>query len=367
MILKNGTVLTDDAVFRKTDLRIENGIIASLGETMEEGVDLCGAYVVPGFIDIHTHGCVGYDHLDGCAEASEEMCRYYAKCGTTSVLATIMTEEPGRMLRAAENAAHFKTENGAKISGIYLEGPFFSDAYRGAQNSNYLRDPDPAFLSEIDAASDHTLRIVSLAPERKGALDMIERGGFSFFLGHTGADYETASEAYHRGAKGLTHTFNAMTPFHHRAPGVIGAALESASFTECITDGLHVHPSAVRMLFASVGRERFVSITDSIRPAGLPDGTYESGSQAVTLSGGLARLSDGTIAGSVSTMANGVKNMVKFGIPLEDAVYVSTATPARAAGIFDKTGSITIGKSADLVVLNDDLTVQSVWIGGKKI
>ncbi|MBR4767674.1 MAG: amidohydrolase family protein, partial [Lachnospiraceae bacterium] len=189
----------------------------------------------------------------------------------------------------------------------------------------------------------------------------------SFFLGHTASDYETAKQAIKAGAKGVTHTFNQMEPFHHRSPGLIGAAIESNVFCECITDGLHVHPSAVRLLFQAVGRERFVSITDSLRPTGLKDGEYVSGGRKVIVKDRLARLESGVIAGSTLTMLEGAKNLIRFGIRPEDAFYVSSATPAKAAGIFDKAGSISAGKRADLLILDPDYSLKEVLIGGVSV
>ena len=367
MILKNGRVLTERAIFEETDVVVEDGKIVSVGKTAAPGEDVSGAYVVPGLIDLHTHGVYGFDHLDGDPEATAKMRRFYAAQGTTGILATVMTAPGETMRRAVENAMKTRPGDGATIFGIYLEGPFFSSLRNGAQLPDALRLPDPVFLDELISASGRSVKIVSLAPELPGALDLIRtRKDVSFFLGHTAADYETARQAIDAGAKGVTHTFNQMEPFHHRAPGLIGAAVESSVFCECITDGLHVHPSAVRLLFQAIGRERFVSITDSLRPTGLPDGEYVSGGQKVDVKDGLARLKSGVIAGSTLTMLQGVRNLIRFGLRIEDAFYVSTATPAKAAGVFDEVGSITVGKRADLLVLDRELALKTVVIGGEK-
>ena len=366
MILKNGRILTPDGQFRLTDLTVEDGTIRSVGPTDAPGEELHGAYVIPGLIDLHTHGCAGYDHLDGTPEATQAMCRCYASHGTTSVLATVMTQAPDVMEQAVRNAAsRMGKTGGAHIRGIYLEGPFFSDRYRGAQHPEYLRDPDPAFFRTLDEASNRTVRIISLAPERADAQDFICTCRARVFLGHTAADYETAHAAYEAGARGLTHTFNAMTPFHHRQPGVIAAALECGAYCECICDGFHVHPAAVRLLHSAVGKERFVMISDSLRPTDLPDGQYDSAGQTVFVKDGKALLESGVIAGSTAFLLDEVRNLVRWGIPLADAVYAATAAPAKAAGIFERVGSIEEGKAADLLILGTDLTLQRVILGAE--
>ena len=367
MILKNGRVLTERFIFEETDVVVEDGRIVSVGKTSATGEDVAGAYIVPGLIDIHTHGAGGFDHLDADPEATAKMRRFYALHGTTGILATVMTAPRKIMLRAVENAVKPQSGGGAAVFGVYLEGPFFSPGHRGAQNPDALCLPDPDFLEELIAASEGRVRIVSLAPELPGAIDLIRsRKDVSFFLGHTAADYETSCQAIAAGAKGVTHLFNQMEPFHHRSPGLIGAAVESGVFCECITDGLHVHPSAVRLLFQAIGRERFVSITDSLRPTGLPDGEYDSGGQKVIVKDRLARLQNGVIAGSTLTMLQGVQNLIRFGLRIEDAFYVSTVTPAKAAGVFGEAGSISAGKRADLLVLSRELQLKSVIVGGEK-
>ena len=375
MILKGARVLTDRFTFEETDVIVENGMIISVEKTNAPGEDIRGAFVVPGLIDIHTHGIQGFDFLDGTMEALEAMRRAYAAAGTTSVLATIMTAPKGAMTRAAKAVGgslipgNAKAANDSKIPkahirGVYLEGPFFNPEHAGAQLPEALMTPDNNFLQELIEASGNTVKIVSLAPELPGAVDLIRsENNITFFLGHTSADYDSAREAINAGARGITHTFNQMNSFHHRAPGILGAAVESDVFCECITDGLHVHPSAVRLLFSAVGCERFISITDSLRATGLPDGKYRSGGQEVIVKGGLARLSSGVIAGSTLTMLAGVRNLIRWGIRPEDAFYTASATPAKAAGIFDKTGSITPGKDADLLILNADYSLKKVIIG----
>lgn len=368
-VLKNANVLLPDLTFACTDVVLENGRIVSVGKTDGPGMDLSGKYLIPGLVDIHTHGCNGGDHLDGDPEATAAILRRMAQVGTTTVLSTIMTQSRENMIKAAQNTKHCAAQElGAKIRGIYLEGPFFSEQYKGAQHPMYLCDPEHKLIDDLQAASGHLLKIVSMAPEKNGALEFIQtRTDVRIFAGHTAADYDTAAAAFDAGACGLTHSFNGMTPLHHRKPGVLAAAMERRSvFCECICDGFHVHPAMVGLLYRQVGAERFCVISDSLRPAGLPDGEYLSGGQPVTVKDGKAHLADGTIAGSTAYLLQEVRNLVSWGVcDLAHAVYAASAVPARAAGIDAEVGSIEPGKAADLLVLSDDLTLDAVYIGGK--
>ena len=370
-VLKNANVLLPDLTFVTTDVVLEDGKILSVGATNESGTDLTGRYLIPGFVDIHTHGCNGGDHLDGDENATAAICRRMAQVGTTTVLSTIMTQSRENMVRAAENTRICAARDlGAKIRGIYLEGPFFSEQYKGAQHPMYLIDPENKLIDELQSASGNMVKILAMAPEKKGALDFIKnRKDLRIFAGHTAADYDTAAAAFDAGACGLTHTFNGMTPLHHRKPGVIAAATEREHvYCECICDGFHVHPAMVNLLYRQVGAERFCMISDSLRPAGLPDGEYSSGGQPVTVKNGKAHLSDGTIAGSTACLLEEVKNLVDWGVcDLAHAVYAASAVPAKAAGIYEEVGSIESGKAADILVLNEDLSLETVYISGKEV
>ena len=370
-ILKNANVLLPDLTFVTTDVTLEDGKIASVGKTDAPGTDLSGRYLIPGFVDIHTHGCNGGDHLDGEFEATAAICKRMAQVGTTTVLSTIMTQSKENMIKAAENTKICAEQDlGAKIRGIYLEGPFFCEQYKGAQHPMYLIDPENQLIDDLQKASGNMVKILSMAPEKPGALEFIQnRKDVRIFAGHTASDYDTAAAAFDAGACGLTHTFNGMTPLHHRKPGVIAAATERAHvFCECICDGFHVHPAMVNLLYRQVGAERFCMISDSLRPAGLPDGEYLSGGQPVTVKDGKAHLADGTIAGSTACLLEEVQNLVAWGVcDFAHAVYAASAVPAKAAGIYDEIGSIEAGKAADLLVLNADLSLEQVIISGKTV
>lgn len=383
MYFKNATVLNDEFYFMQADVRVDNGIITSIhepggiNEDPDETVDLNGLYLIPGFIDIHTHGALAADHLDGSHDATDKICQYMASNGTTGILATIMTQSKENMLRACENTRKYQQNSGennrAHIWGVYLEGPFFTEKYKGAQHPDYLMDADCAFFEQLQTASGNMVKIVSLAPERLGSIEFIKqyKDKINIFMGHTDSDYATATEAISAGARGLTHTYNGMRPLHHRQPGIIGAALSDEKIMcECICDGVHVHPGMIKLLYSCIGRERFIVISDSISPTGLTEGNYKSGGQDITVKDGTAYLCnpDGscsdTIAGSTATMLSGVQNLIKWEImSRENAVYAATAAPAKAAGIYDKVGSITPGKVADLLVMNKDMTLRNVYIG----
>ena len=343
------------------------------GDTCPAGVtDLGGAKVLPGLVDIHIHGAAGADFSDGDPEGLRRMGRFLAARGVTSFAPTSMTLPYDALEKAyaAARALHDRRPRGcARVVGIHMEGPFLSHAKRGAQNPAFLRLPDADALERLQAACGGLIRIVDVAPELPGAADFIRRAArrCRVSLAHTDADYEAAAVALEAGARHVTHLFNAMPPIHHRAPGVIGAASERADTdAELICDGQHVHPSAVRMAFR-LFPGRICLISDALRCCGMPDGDYELGGQTVTLRGGVARLPSGTIAGAASTLYDGLRNAVAFGIPEEEAIPAATLRPARAIGADAEIGSIEPGKQADFLVCADDLRLRAVFLGGERV
>ncbi len=369
MILKNAKVLCDDFTFKNVDIGIADNKITFSPDKASAVLDCDGCMIVPGLIDIHTHGALGYETMDLSYEAVDTVSRFMAENGVTTYLPNIMTESHKKMLAAAKNIgdAAKQGSSGASIGGIYMEGPYFSEKYKGAQNPNYLRNPSCEEFDEFSKASGGIIKIIALAPELEGAFEFIEakKDEVNISIGHTDADYETAAKAIQLGASVLTHTFNGMRGFHHRNPNAVGAAFDSDIFCECICDGFHLSKTAINMLYKTVGKDRMVLISDSLRTTGMPDGESTSGGQTIYVVNGEARLADGTIAGSNARLFDCVKKAIAFGVKTEDAFRMATLNPAKAAGIDDITGSITEGKRADLLVLNPDLSIKNVIVSGK--
>ena len=390
MRYNNAYIFQGEEGFVRGGLRVEDGRIAeviredaasqrNIGSQAaaelpapEEETDLEGMYVIPGLIDIHSHGNSGYDFSDGNAEGVREMGRYYARHGITSFAPTSMTLPYDRLETAFLTAGSYREDwDGAssRLAGIHMEGPFFSEKKKGAQNSAYLRLPDADAVTRLQKACGGLIRIVDVAPELPGTEEFIKEVSLycRVSLAHTDASYEDAVRAFDAGASHVTHLFNAMPSLHHREPGVIGAAGEREKVTaELICDGLHVHPSVIRLAF-KVFAGRICLISDSLRCCGMPDGEYELGGQTVYLRDGQARLADGTLAGAVSNLFDDMVNAIRFGIPLEQAVMAATINPARAIGADHETGSLEAGKMADFVVCDKEWKIRQVVIGGKAI
>ena len=373
MLLKGGKVLLDTFEFEEKNVLVRDGRIAEVTDDIsisEEVLDCTDCYIVPGLVDVHTHGCLGYDYTDAGESEIAKMADYQLSRGVTSFLPTLVTSSYETYITAAKKLKNaYDSGSGTKILGIHLEGPYYSPRFKGAQNEKYIRNPSVSEFDKINSASGGLVRLISLAPERENACEFIKAvcGKARVALGHTGADYLQASEAFDAGATQLTHTFNAMPPLHHRNTGVLGAAFERRCvLCECICDGFHLHPSAVRLLFSAVGADRVVLVTDSISAAGLSDGDFTLGGLSVNVSGGRAYLSDKkTIAGSTAKLIDCVRNAIAFGIPAEDAFRAATINAAISAGADGEIGSITVGKCADILVLDKDYNIKKVIINGK--
>lgn len=374
MNYKNAYIYTEDFRFVKGGFSVEDGKFTNVLKEQEDAVDLDGAYVIPGLIDVHTHGSMGKDFSDGDVSGDLAMAKYYAREGVTSFAPATMTLPydviakalaAGRVLRDAG-----KGEFGviSRLLGAQMEGPFFSEKKKGAQNGAYLRLPDFAAFEKLQKDSDGMILIADLAPELEGAADFAAKAKelCTVSIAHTDASYEDAKAAIDAGVTHLTHLYNAMPPIHHRKPGVIGAASENDAVTaEIICDGIHVHPSSVRMAFKLFGAERMCLISDSLRCCGMPDGEYELGGQQVFLKDNVARLEDGTIAGSATNLYECMRKAVSFGIPKEDAIRAATYNPARELKRLDLVGAIADGKLADFVICDENLTRKAVFIGGQ--
>ena len=373
MLYKNASIF-NGTDFIPGGFRVEEGRFARLfqGGTGENGVDLEGAYVIPGLVDVHNHGNSGADFSDGDLEGLKTMGRYLAANGVTSFAPASMTLPYEVLAAAFATAVKYREERpakGARLMGIQMEGPFFSEKKKGAQNGAYLRDPDFEAFKKLYEGCGGLIKIADVAPELPGAADFADKASklCTVSVAHTDADYEQAAAIFQRGARHLTHLFNAMPPIHHRKPGVIGAASErECVVAELICDGLHVHPSSVRMAF-KLFPGRICLVSDALRCCGMPDGAYELGGQEVYLKDNIARLADGSIAGSATNLYKCMLNAIDFGIPAATAINSATIIPARELGCAGEIGSIEEGKLADFVVCDARLSPKAVYIGGEKL
>ncbi len=365
MLIKNAKVFIGRS-FVEADVEFDKTILAVGKLSGEADIDAKGAYLVPGFVDIHTHGAMGEDFSDGIAEGMQPMADYYAAHGVTSFLATTMTLKEEVLTPAMNVIRDFKGKGGAKCAGVHLEGPFLGYAKRGAQAAENLHAPDCAMFDRLNAESGNKVRLVTVACEEPGAMDFISHVAkyATVSLGHTSCNYDQAMEAFGRGASHATHLFNGMDGLHHRTPGIVAAAMDADASVELICDGLHIHPAVIRLVHRLYGT-RLNLISDSLRCAGMPDGDYMLGGQPITMSGGKATLTGtSTLAGSSISMLDAVRNVVRFGLPLADAVYCASTAPADAVRLYD-IGRISAGCAADLLLLGEDLELKAVFVDGE--
>ena len=370
MLFKNANLFVDGQ-FQHGSFRVENGKFTEILNAVptEDGVDLENQYVIPGLIDVHNHGNSGADFSDGDPDGIRTMARYLARNGVTSFAPASMTlpyDVLARAFRAAADYNRAAHPGCARLMGIQMEGPFFSEKKKGAQNGAYLRLPDFEAFRALYEASEGLLRIVDVAAELPGAVDFAAQAAklCTVSIAHTDCSYEDAAAVFAAGARHLTHLYNAMPGIHHRKPGPIGAGSErEAVAAELICDGQHVHPSAVRMAFR-LFPGRICLISDALRCCGMPDGQYTLGGQDVFLKNSVARLADGTIAGSATNLYDCMRKAVEFGIPKEQAILSATLVPARELGREVETGSITPGKLADFVACDEALNRKAVYLSG---
>ena len=363
MRITNGRIFTG-RTFTEGSLDFD-GTIRALGPADAPGDwDVGGAWVIPGLVDIHTHGAVGEDFSDGKPEGLQPLADYYAAHGVTSYLATTMTLTEQVLTPALHAIRDFRRQRGAKCAGVHLEGPFVCYAKRGAQAAENLHKPDVDLFRRLNEASGGQVKLITVACEEEGGMDFISEVSrtCTVSLGHSVAGYEQAMEAFDRGASHVTHLFNGMNSFHHREPGILGAALDAGASVELICDGLHIHPAAVRLSHRLFG-ERLNLISDSLRCAGMPDGDYTLGGQPITVKGGRATLTGtDTLAGSSISLLDAVRRAVHFGLSLPEAVYAASTAPALAVGL--EAGAIRPGRPADLAVLDRNLKLLAVFVDG---
>ena len=372
MIIKNGKLLNDSFKFENSDLEINGEKIAKIGANLsgDEVIDAEGMYVVPGFIDSHTHGAMGVEYWEDLEDSYPTMSEFEGKNGTTAIFATISAAVNEKMIKSIKVYEREKNNApGAKYLGIHLEGPFFNVAKKGAHLPENIRDTSiEEFKTFIDAGGED-IKIITLAPELPNAEETIKYivdCGTTVTMGHTNATYDEAQKGVEWGVSRATHTFNAMSPLNHREPGVVGSALTNDKVDcELICDFFHVHPAVCKMVYDLKGVDKVIMITDSVVGAGLPDGTFRNGT--VIVKDQKTYLTDGTIAGGTSCLIDGIRNMVSVGVTLEDAVKMATINPAKSVRIDDKVGSLKEGKAADVVILDKELNVKYVFVDGKLI
>jgi N-acetylglucosamine-6-phosphate deacetylase len=376
LLIHCGQVALPDKMERDMVVLVRDGKVTAIAPHLEASqaqvVDAAQHIVAPGFIDIHVHGGAGSDTMDATPEAYATMSAFFAKFGVTGWLATTCTagdEATSKAVQAAVSAS--KTDlPGSALLGLHLEGPYLNAKWCGAQDAATIRPANPA---EYEAwLASGVVKLITLAPEvaptNAALLEEAHGRGIAVALGHTDCTHDQAKTFFGRGANQTTHTYNAMRGLHHREPGLVGAAMTSDVFCQLIADNIHVHPSAMQVLYACKGADRLALITDAQRAAGMPDGVYMLGNQKATVKNGQARLANGTLAGSVLTMDVAVRNLIAAThCRPHSALMMASATPAHAIGMADRKGKISLGYDADLVILGEDLRVIQTIVGGRLV
>lgn len=375
MRLRSQRIVTPSGVVTG-EVSVANGKIASVtpaSGTGEDTIDVGDRWLVPGYIDTHVHGGGGWQCNTADPSDIHAMARFHGRHGTTALLATTVAAPPDELeaaLRAIAVCTQHPASTGAVVLGAHLEGPFLSTARPGAMDPAMFRNPSKQLLERLFAAGQGTVRMMTLAPELPGALDVVRdlaAAGAVASIGHTDADYDQTLAASRAGAHAATHLFNAMPPFHHRHPGVLGAVLDLPEIScELICDAIHVDPAALRLAYRAKGPAAIRLVTDAMQAAGMPDGTYRLGAAAVEVRDGAAVLaSSGSIAGSTLTMGQAVANAVSLlDISVEQAIALASTNPARLLGLEGRKGALARGNDADMVVLDDDLSVYGTIVGG---
>jgi N-acetylglucosamine-6-phosphate deacetylase len=380
-LLTGGRVVTPRGVLSPGWIRLAGNLIDAVGTggpperlaPERPAVDLRGQWVLPGFLDMHVHGGGGASFTEGTEDDARKAAEFHRAQGTTSMLASLVTAPLAELEARAALLAGLADEG--VIDGLHLEGPFLSPARRGAQDPRHMITPDVAVFERLHAATRGHLRVITLAPELPGALAVIQaatRVGVIVAIGHTDATADVTVAAIDAGATHATHLFNGMRPPHHREPGAAGALLDRSEVTcEVIADGVHLHDIVVRLAARAAGPGRLVLVSDAMAAAGMPDGRYQLGSMRVTVAGGVARLQEdrAAIAGSTATLADVVRHAIAAGLPVPDVAAAASTTPARVLGLAGRTGALSPGLAADLVVCDDDFRPRAVmrqgqWLAG---
>jgi len=378
ILFRNIKLITPYRILHGYGVVVDEGKITNIDseknintESINKIIDGKGQYLSPGFIDIHNHGNSGCDFMDAAEETIDNISKFHMKNGVTSFLGTIITGSYENMINAATNMAEHKSSY-SQLLGIHLEGPFFSLSKKGAQPEEYIKETDISFIERMIDICGSKLKMISIAPEKEGALEIIsylKNNDIAVSMAHSNASFDEAMKGINSGATIATHLYNGMRSFSHREPGIIGASLtDDRIFCEIIYDRIHLHDAAAEIALKMKTKERLILVSDSMRAAGLNDGIYELGGQNVTVSGGAARLKDGSLAGSTLNLRTAVFNMIKYlDVPICDAVRMASLTPAAAINLDSKKGSIEIGKDADLILFDDHINIKSVVVAGNII
>lgn len=371
MFYKADYFILEDAMLEDYYMEVEDGVIVGFSKNEPDSYEYLGEIVAPGLVDTHIHGYAGKDIMNAEEGALDVISKGLLECGVTSFLPTTLTDSKERTDAALKRvAAEYKDVKGAKVRGIFLEGPFFTEKYKGAQNPNYMSDPKIDYLKEWKEISDGLVNKIAIAPERAGAEDFIKKAnamGVKVALGHSDASFDEAVAAVDAGANIFVHTFNGMSGLHHREPGMVGAAMATDAISELICDGHHVNPNAAGILMNTKGRDKIALITDCMSAGGMADGDYKLGEFPVRVENGTARLKDGgSLAGSILKLKDGVKNVVDWEIAdIFEAIQMASLVPAKSVGIDNICGKLHEGYAADFIVFDYDMNLKATYLNGE--
>ncbi|MDU5149570.1 N-acetylglucosamine-6-phosphate deacetylase [uncultured Anaerococcus sp.] len=366
-------IVLEDRILENCYMEVEDGKIKSFSKKEVEEYEDLGEIIAPGLVDTHIHGYGGKDIMDCKKGYLDEISKGILECGVTSFLPTTLTDSTEKLNEACKVIGdEYKSVTGAKVRGIFLEGPFFTEKYKGAQNASYMSDPDIEKLKKWKELSDGLVNKIAIAPEREGAIDFIKEAnamGVRVALGHSDASFDEAVDAVDAGANIFVHVYNGMSGLHHRNPGMVGAAMSTDSYGELICDGHHVNPNAANILMNAKGRDRIALITDCMSAGGMPEGDYKLGEFPVIVKDGTARLKDsGNLAGSILRLKEAVKNVVEWEIAdVFEAIQMASLIPAKSLGIDDVCGKLHEGYDADFIVLDENLDLKATFLNGKRV